>query len=96
MTRLLPLLAILALFLGLPSGAHAQSTTPTVSTVAITSSPGTDNTYATADIITASVTFSEAVTATATGTPRITLDIGGHGAHRRLLGSGNSHRSTAL
>ena len=94
MTRLLPLLAILALFLGLPSGAHTQSTTPTVSTVAITSSPGTDNTYATADIITVGLTFSEAVTAT--GTPRITLNIGGHGAHRRLLGSENSHRSTAL
>ena len=75
MSRLLPLLAILALFLGLPSGAHAQSTTPTVSTVAITSSPGTDNTYTTLDTITASVTFSEAVTIV--GTPQITLNIGG-------------------
>ena len=55
--------------------AHAQSATPTVSTVAITSDPGNDNTYTTLDVITVGVTFSEAVTIT--GTPRITLDIGG-------------------
>ena len=48
--------------------AHAQTpTAPTVSTVAITSSPGTDNTYATGDIITVSLTFSEAVTVDTTG-----------------------------
>ena len=94
MTRLLPLLAMIALFLGLPSGVHAQSTAPTVLSVAITSNPGPDDTYNTDDTITVGLTFSEAVTVV--GTPRITLDIGGHGAHRRLLGSGNSHRSTAL
>ena len=55
--------------------ASAQSTTPTVSTVAITSSPGTDNTYALGDTITVSLTFSEAVAVT--GTPYVTLDIGG-------------------
>ena len=65
----------MALFLGLASVAHAQTTTPTVSTVAITSSPGRDNTYTTLDVITVGVTFSEAVTVT--GTPQITLDIGG-------------------
>ena len=70
-----PLPGTLLLFLGITSVAHAQSTAPTVSTVAITSSPGTDNTYTTLDTITASVTFSEAVTAT--GTPQITLNIGG-------------------
>ena len=75
MTRLLPLLAIMALFLGLVSVAHAQATTPTVSTVAVTSDPGSDNTYTTLDVITVGVTFSEAVTVT--GTPQITLDIGG-------------------
>ena len=75
MTRLLPLLAIMALFLGLVSVAHAQTTTPTVSTVAVTSDPGSDNTYTTLDVITVGVTFSEAVTVT--GTPQITLDIGG-------------------
>ena len=58
--------------------AHAQVTTPTVSTVTITSSPGSDNTYATGDTITVSVTFSEAVTVDTTGgTPRVRLDIGG-------------------
>ena len=55
--------------------AGAQSTTPTVSTVAITSGPGTDNTYALGDTITVSLTFSEAVTIT--GTPYVTVDIGG-------------------
>ena len=75
MTRLLPLLAIMALFLGLVSVAHAQATTATVSTVAVTSDPGSDNTYTTLDVITVGVTFSEAVTVT--GTPQITLDIGG-------------------
>ena len=63
----------MALFLGLVSVVHTQATTPTVSTVAITSNPGTDNTYATGDAITVSVTFSEAVTVT--GTPQTTLDI---------------------
>ena len=58
------------------SVAHAQTpTTPTVSTISVTSNPGTDNTYTTLDVITVTVTFSEAVTVT--GTPRITLDIGG-------------------
>ena len=55
--------------------AGAQATTPTVSTVAITSSPGTDNTYALGDTITVSLTFSEAVAVT--GSPYVTLDIGG-------------------
>ena len=51
MTRLLPLLAIMALFLGLVSVAHAQATTPTVSSVGVTSNPGTDNEYVTGDTI---------------------------------------------
>ena len=55
--------------------ASAQATTPTVATVAITSSPGTDNTYALGDTITVSLTFSEAVAVT--GSPYVTLDIGG-------------------
>ena len=42
MNKLLPLLAIMALLVGLVSVAHAQSgATPTVETVAITSNPGT-------------------------------------------------------
>ena len=55
--------------------ASAQATTPTVTAAAITSSPGMDNTYALGDTITVSVTFSEAVTIT--GSPYVTLDIGG-------------------
>ena len=62
------------------SVAHAQTppTTPTVSTIAVTSNPGTDNTYATGDKIEVTVTFSEAVTVSTTdGTPRLAIDIGG-------------------
>ena len=61
------------------SVAHAQTpTTPTVSTIAVTSNPGTDNTYTTLDVITVTVTFSEAVTVSTTdGTPRLAIDIGG-------------------
>ena len=46
--------------------------------MAITSSPGSDNTYATSDTITVSLTFSEAVTVDTTdGTPYVRLSIGG-------------------
>ena len=94
-TRTLPFLAILALLLatGLFSGqpAGAQSTAPTVSTLAITSNPGTDESYATGDTITVTVTFSEAVTVSTTdGTPRITLDIGGQPRYADYSGDGNS------
>ena len=76
MPRLLAALAIIALFAATAGVAQAQTPTiPTVSTIAVTSNPGTDNTYTTLDVITVTVTFSEAVTVT--GTPRITLDIGG-------------------
>ena len=58
--------------------AYAQSTAPTISTVAITSNPGTDNTYATGDTITVSLTFSEAVTVDTTdGTPYVRLTSAG-------------------
>ena len=87
-TRLLPLLLIALAALVLTSVAHAQATTPTVSSVAITSSPGTDNTYATGDTITASVTFSEAVTVT--GTPYVVLDIGGQPRNFKYSGDGSS------
>ena len=95
MFRLIPILAILAavvaavLFTGTP--AWAQSTAPTVSTVAITSNPGTDETYATGDTITVSVTFSEAVTVSTTGgTPRITLDFAGQRCYPSYSGDGSS------
>ena len=79
MIRLLLLPAIMVLLLVSVSVAQAQTATvPTVSTVAVTSNPGTDNTYATGDKIEVTVTFSEAVTVTTTGgTPRLSIDIGG-------------------
>ena len=72
---LLFLLAMLALFLGSVSVAHAQTTAPTVSTVAVTSNPGTDDTYALGDTIEVGLTFSEAVTVT--GAPYLLIDVGG-------------------
>jgi uncharacterized repeat protein (TIGR02059 family) len=46
-------------------------TAPTVSTVAISTSAGVDNTFTSGDVVTATVTWSEAVTIT--GTPRIPI-----------------------
>ncbi len=72
-----------------PSTAQAQmSTAPTVSTSAITSDPGTDNLYITLDVITVSVTFGEAVTVT--GTPQVTLDIGGTDRTANYSGEGSA------
>ena len=88
MTKLVPLLAIMALLMGLPTVAHAQTTTPTVSSVSITSNPGADNTYATGDTITVSLTFSEAVTVT--GTPHVVVDIGGQPRNFKYSGDGSS------
>ena len=72
------LLILAALFaaavLFAPSPAQAQ-TMPTISTVAFTSSAGTDNTYAIGDTISVTVTFSAAVAVT--GTPQIELNMGG-------------------
>ena len=75
MTRLLPLLAIMALLLASVTVAHAQATTPAVSTVAVTSDPGTDDTYALGDTIEVRLTFDEAVTVT--GDPYLLIDVGG-------------------
>ena len=88
MTKLVPLLAIMALLMGLPSVAHAQATTPTVSSAAITSNPGADNTYATGNTVTVSLTFSEAVTIT--GTPHVVVDIGGQPRNFKYSGDGSS------
>ena len=97
MSRLVPILAIIALFLSVTTVSHAQSTAPTVSTVAITSSPGTDNTYTTGDTITVGLTFSEAVTVdTTNGTPRITLDIGGQPRYAAYSGDGSSAAAQAF
>ena len=62
MPKLFAALAVIALLAATVSVAHAQTpaTIPTVSTVAVTSNPGADNTYTTLDVITVTVTFSEA------------------------------------
>ena len=73
--RLVFLLAMLALLLGSVSVAHAQTTAPTVSTVAVTSNPGTDESYAKGDTIEVGLTFSEAVMVT--GAPYLLIDVGG-------------------
>ena len=65
----------MALVLASVSVAHAQTTTPTVSTVAVTSDPGTDDTYALGDTIEVGLTFDEAVTVT--GDPYLLIDVGG-------------------
>ena len=54
---------------------EAGAVAPTVSSVAVTSDPGADETYAIGDTIQVTVTFDAAVTVT--GTPRIQLRIGG-------------------
>ena len=81
----------MALFLGLTSVAHAQSTAPTILSVAITSNPGSDGTYGTGDIITVSLTFSEAVTVdTTNGTPYVVLSIGRDTGFADYSGDGSS------
>ena len=75
----------MVLLLGVVSVVHAEAT---VSTVAITSNPGTDNNYATGDTITVTLTFSEAVTVT--GTPYVVLDIGEQPRHAAYSGDGSS------
>lgn len=59
----------------LVSEAQAQSITPAVTGVAVASDPGSDGGYAVGDSIEVQLTFSAAVTIT--GTPQITLDVGG-------------------
>lgn len=61
---------------------------PTVSAVAVTSSPGADGEYTSLDVIEATVTFSEAVTVT--GTPQLTLAIGDLGRRADYAGDGTS------
>ena len=60
---------------------EAEAVAPTVSSVAVTSAPGADETYAIGDTIQVTVTFDAAVTVdTSGGTPRIQLRVGGAGA----------------
>ena len=55
--------------------ATVEATPPTIKSVAITSDPGSDETYGTGDSIEITVTFSENVTVT--GTPEVDIDVGG-------------------
>ena len=54
---------------------RADTTPPTVSNIEVSSDPGTDRTYAAGDEIQVTVTFSETVEVT--GTPQLTLELGG-------------------
>ena len=86
LSRILPIVTAMVLLLGVVSVVHAEAT---VSTVAITSNPGTDNNYATGDTITVSLTFSEAVTVT--GTPYVVLADVEHDVRRAAYsGDGSS------
>ena len=75
-----------------------DTTAPTVSSVAITSDPGDDDTYGLGDSIEVTVTFSEDVTVT--GTPQLELGFRRHGEDRglqqrqRARGGLQLHRST--
>ena len=73
----LVLLVIGAALLGSPRVAHAQ-TAPTIDSVSVVSDPGADDTYGLGDTITVAVEFTAAVTVT--GTPQITLRVGGGAA----------------
>ena len=55
--------------------AGSDTTAPTVSSLAITSDAGEDDTYDTGDVIEVTVTFSESVVVT--GAPQLGIDIGG-------------------
>ena len=70
--RVLIALAMLAILLLGHEGTQAQ-TAPTVSSVAVTSDAGSDDTYGLNDEIDITVTFSQAVTVT--GTPKLKIDM---------------------
>ena len=75
--------------LSLVSEAQAQSDTPSVTDVAVISDPGDDGGYAVGDSIEVQLTFSADVTVT--GTPQITLDVGGENRSASYSsGSGNT------
>jgi len=70
------------------------ATTPAVSSVAITSNPGGDDTYARDDVIKITVTFSEAVDVT--GTPQISIDMDPADWGEKQAGYHEGTGSTAL
>ena len=96
LTRPLFIGAVMLALLVSAGVAYAQGTptVPTIESVSITSNPGADNTYATGDTITASVTFSEAVTVT--GTPYVVVDVGGQPRNFKYSGDGSSEAAQAF
>ena len=77
LTGSLFIVAVMVALLVSAGVAYAQGTptVPTIESVAVTSDPGEDGGYAIGDEIQVGLTFSEAVTVT--GTPQLTLDVGG-------------------
>ena len=69
-----------------PGITSSSATSPTISSIAVTSDPGTDTEYTTLDVITVGVTFSEAVTVT--GAPEFALDVGGTERLATYVGAG--------
>ena len=89
----LPLVFSLALGLlafALVGVVQAQSATPSVTEVAVVSDPGTDGGYAVGDDIQIALTFSQAVTVT--GTPQVTLNVGGQDRRASYSGGSSSTR----
>ena len=93
-SRLVLFPVIMALFMASVTVAYAQGTTPTVSSVDVTSDPGIDGGYAIGDTIEVALTFSEAVTVV--GTPTISLDIGGASATAEYSGAGTAPGGAAV
>lgn len=69
-------LAVAGLMAG-PAMAQSDEVAPTITSVAITSNPGDDNTYGAGDHIDVTVTFSEEVYIRGAGSVQLGLDIGG-------------------
>ena len=67
----------------------ADTTPPTVSSLEITSDPGDDGTYGTADTIRIAVTFSEDVAVT--GTPQLELEFDDQGSSNKLADYSSSN-----
>ena len=66
---------------------------PTISSIAVTSFPGDDNTYGTGDTIRIAVTFSEDVAVT--GTPQLELEFYDQGSSNKLADYSSSNSSGA-
>ena len=71
----------------------SDTVAPTVSSIAVTSFPGDDNTYGTGDTIRIAVTFSEDVTVT--GTPQLELEFYDQGSSNKLADYSSSNSSGA-